>query len=156
MNIEHQHTFGLPRKIVWKYIKNEVVLRNAIPSCRTFVQTSSGLYQTVIEVAVGPIKDVFALEVRLEKEKAPSYFHLRLKGKGNLGEINGKADLFLYDVQGSTKLDIHAEVQLSGTLSGAAQRVLTSDSNKGMEQFFLRLEKEIKKSLYLIRKGGKV
>jgi len=156
LKIEYQHIFGLPRKIVWKYIKDEKVLGKAIPSCRTFVQSSHGFYQADLEMAMGPLKDVFTMEVKLEKEKMPSYYHLTLKGKGNLGEVHGKAELFLSDHQGSTQLSIQAEANVTGTLSGAAERVLNGGANKGIEKFFQSLEKEMKKNLYLLRKGRKV
>jgi uncharacterized protein len=155
LKIEYQHTFGLPKKVVWKYIKDEKVLANAIPNCRTFVQSTTGIYQAEIDINIGPLKDTFTLDVKLEKEKAPFYYHLRLKGKGKLGEVSGKAILVLNDKQGSTQLDIQAEVNVTGTLSGAAERVISGGANKGIEKFFLSVEKEIKKNLYLLRKGRK-
>jgi uncharacterized protein len=155
LKIEYQHIFGLPRKIVWKYIKDEKVLGNAIPSCRTFVQSSTGLYQAEIDVNIGPLKDVFTLEVNLEKEEASFYYHLLLEGKGKIGEISGNTHLFFNDQQGSTQLTIQAEVKVTGALSGAAERVLNGGANKGIEKFFLGLEKEIKKKLYHLRKGRK-
>ncbi|MFB3167910.1 SRPBCC domain-containing protein [Neobacillus sp. 179-C4.2 HS] len=155
MNIEYQHSFGLPRKVVWKYIKDEKVLGNTIPNCRTFAQSKNGVYHAEIDINIGPLKDVFTLEVKLEKEQAPSYYHLLLKGKGNLGEINGNADLFFKDQQGSTQLTIHTDVKVTGILSGAAERVISGGANKGIEKFFLSVEKEIKKNLYLLRKGRK-
>jgi uncharacterized protein len=155
LKIEYQHSFGLPRKVVWKYIKDEKVLGNTIPNCRTFAQSRNGVYQAEIDITIGPLKDVFTLEVKLEKEQAPSYYHLLLKGKGNLGEINGNADLFFKEQQGSTQLTIHADVKVTGILSGAAERVIGGGANKGIEKFFLSVEKEIKKILYLLRKGRK-
>jgi uncharacterized protein len=155
LKIEYQYTFGLPRKVVWKYIKDEKVLGSAIPSCRTFVQSTKGLYQAEIDVNIGPLKDVFTLEVSLEKEQVPSYSQLFLKGRGNLGEISGNAEIFFNDQQGITQLNIRAEVNVSGTLSGAAERVISGGANKGIEKFFLSVEKEIKKNLYLLRKGQK-
>jgi uncharacterized protein len=155
LKIEYQHTFGLPRKIVWKYIKDEKVLGNAIPNCRTFVKTTTGLYRAEVDINIGPLKDVFALEVNLDKEQASSYYHLLLQGKGNLGEISGDTHLFFNDQQGSTQLTIQAEVKVTGTMSGAAERVINGGANQGIQRFFLNLEKEIKKNLYLLRKGRK-
>lgn len=128
---------------------------NAIPNCRTLIQNTHGLYQAEITMNIGPIKDVFILEVKLEKEQASSYYHLLLKGKGNLGEISGNAHLFLNDQQGSTQLTIQAEVNVTGTLSGAAERAINGGANKGIVKFFQSLEKEMKKNLYLMRKGRK-
>lgn len=155
MKIEYQHTFGLPRKVVWKYIKDEKVLGNAIPNCRTFVQNSNGHYRAEIDISIGPLKDVFTLEVTTEKEQAPSYYHLLLKGNGNLGKINGKAHVFFHEQQGSTQLTIQADVNVTGTFAGAAERAINGGTNKGIEKFFLSLEKEMKKNLYLLRKGRK-
>lgn len=155
LKIEYQHTIGLPRKMVWKYIKDEKVLMNAIPNCRTIVQNTTGHYQAEIDVNVGPLKDIFKLDVKLEKESVPSHFHLLLKGKGNLGEIRGKADIFLNENQRATQLIIHAEAKVTGALSGPAERAINGGANKGIEKFLLSLEKEIKKNLYLMRKGRK-
>ncbi|MEH7177624.1 CoxG family protein [Neobacillus vireti] len=153
MKIEYQHIFGLPRKIVWKYIKDEKVLRNTIPNCKSLVQVANGFYQAQVDIQLGPLKDVFELEVKVEKEKSPAFCHVFLKGKGNLGEFTGKADVILNDHQGGTKVNIHSDVEITGALAGAAQRVLNGGANKGVEKFLYSLEKEIKKNLYLIRKG---
>jgi uncharacterized protein len=143
----------LPRKIVWKYLKDKKVLRDSIPGCRDFSESSRGFYNAEIEINFGPLKDVFILEIRVVDEKPLSFYQLLVKGKGNLGEINGKAELYLNESQGSTKLTIKADAEVTGALSGAAQRVLNGGSNKGIENFLQRLEKEIKRSLYLIRRG---
>ncbi|MEC1521070.1 SRPBCC domain-containing protein [Neobacillus niacini] len=155
MKIEYQYTFSLPRKMVWKYIKDEKVLMKAIPNCRTFLQNTNGEYQAEIDIKIGPLKDVLTLEVTLDKEQPSSYYHLLLKGKGNLGEISGIAHLYLNDQSGSTLLDIQAEVNVTGTLSGIAERIISGGANKGIENFFQSVEKEIKKNLYLMRKGRK-
>ena len=156
MKIEYQHVFGLPRKIVWKYIKDEKVLGNAIPNCKSLIQSSKGLFEAQIDVQWGPIKDVFALEVTVEKEKVPSFYQVLLKGKGNLGEFNGRAEIFLNDHQGGTKVQIIADADVTGALTGAAKVLVNGGANKGIEKFLLNLELEIKRNLYLIRKGRKV
>ena len=81
MKIEYQHIFGLPRKIVWKFLKDEKVLGNTIPNCKSLVQSKNGLYQAQVDVQMGPIKDVFVLEVILEKEKSPAYYPRAIKWK---------------------------------------------------------------------------
>jgi hypothetical protein len=47
-------------------------------------------------------------------------------------------------------------VKVTGALSGAAERIINGGANKGIEKFFQSLEKEMKKNLYLLRKGRKV
>lgn len=153
MKIEYNHTFRLPLKIVWKYMKDVTVLKNAIPGCRSFSERTKGIYQAEIDINLGPIKDVFILEVRVEKENPPSLYQLEVKGNGNLGEVSGRADLYLKEIQGTTKVNIKADVQVSGALTAAANRVLNGGASKGIENFFQRVEKEIKRCLYQLRRG---
>ncbi|WP_180960162.1 SRPBCC domain-containing protein [Neobacillus cucumis] len=84
MEIEYQYHFGLPRTVVWKYIKNDKVLRNALPGCKSFAQISTGVYLAEIQMNMGPIQDLFKLEIQLDGEKEPSSFRLKMKGNGNL------------------------------------------------------------------------
>lgn len=153
MNIEYNHTFGLPRRIVWKYLKDELVLRNSIPNCRSFRESSMGIYQAEIDIHFGPIRDLFTLEVRIVKEIAPSIFQLRVKGKGKIGEIKGTAILQLNEVQGASRLTVKAGAEVTGTLAAAKELVLNGGRNRGIERFFQTVEKEIKRMLYLQRRG---
>ncbi|MFL6554704.1 MAG: CoxG family protein [Bacillus sp. (in: firmicutes)] len=155
MKIEYDYTFGLPRNIVWKYIKYEKVLRNSIPGCKSFRETSEGVYNAELEIKIGPIQDLFTLEIRLAENKSTSSFRLQVKGTGNLGAITGKADLFIKDQQGAAKLNCKAEAEVTGALALAGQRVLEGGANKSLETFFQKVEKEIKMSLFYLRKKGR-
>lgn len=151
MNIEFNHTFGLPRKIVWKYMKDEVVLKNSIPNCRSFQEGSKGVYQAEIDIQIGPIKDKFRLEIQVVKEKMPSFYHLVVKGKSKIGEIKGTAIL---QINETSKLTVKADAEATGTLAAAFELVLNKGRNKGIEKFFQTVEKEIKKKLYQQRRGN--
>ncbi|PEQ83344.1 carbon monoxide dehydrogenase [Bacillus sp. AFS006103] len=153
MKIEYDYTFGLPMNVVWKYIKDENVLRNSLPGCKSFMETSKDVYQAQLEVNMGPIQDLFSVKIRLNEMQSSSLIHLQVKGAGNIGEIVGNADLFIKDIKGTTKLNCTAEAQVTGALALAGQRVIEGGANKGMESFFQTLEKEIKRKLYMQRRG---
>lgn len=154
MNITYDYRFGLPRNIVRKYIKNEKVLRNALPGCKSFVEVSKGVYHAEVDVKIGPIQDVFSLEIRL-LENQQSTYQLHVKGKGNVGDIMGKADLVISDVQGGSKITCKADAEVTGAIALAGKRVLDSGANKGLDTFFQKLEKEIKRCIYEMRRNGK-
>jgi uncharacterized protein len=143
---------SLPRKVAWKWIKSDKVMRNSITGCRSFYEIASGVYHGEIEVKFGPIHDVFTLEIKRVQEKMPSFMLLEVKGRGKLGMVQGKAELQLQDVEGATKLTLNADVEVTGTLSLAADRLVNSESNKVIENFIKRLEREIKKGIYQARK----
>jgi uncharacterized protein len=155
LKIEYDYTFGLPRNIVWKYIKDEKVLRNAIPGCKSFIETSKGVYQAELEINMGPIQDIFTLGIRLEEKKSASMYRLYVKGTSNIGEVQGKVDLFIKDFEGTAKLHCNADAQVNGALALAGQRFLESGANKSMETFFEKVEKEMKRTIYYLKRRSR-
>jgi uncharacterized protein len=154
VKIEYEYTFGLPRGIVWRMIKDTTILKNSIPGCRSFIENKNGEYLAEVEIIFGPIKDVFTLEVWRLQEKSPTFYRLHFIGKGNLGEIEGKGDISLIEeLQGTTKLSITADAKVTGALAVPVQKKLDAGSTKGLDNFFQMVEREIKRSLYKSRRG---
>lgn len=154
LKIECEYTFGLPRGIVWRDLKDENILRNSLPGCKSFVEKSNGSYQAELEISIGPIEDFFIFEIRREKEKSPAFYHLNVTGKGNLGEIDTTADILLEESQGATLLTFLADAQVTGALSLAGERILAAGAKKSLESFFQKMEKEIKRRLYQLKRGS--
>lgn len=153
MKIEYDYTFGLPKNLVWKYIKDEKVLKSSFPGCQSFSEISKGVYQADLEINMGPIQDHFSLEIRLNEKKTSSIIQLHVTGTGTIGEIVGTAELYFNEQQGTTELNCKAEAQITGALALAGQRILEGGANKGLVTFFQTLEKEIKRQLYMKRMG---
>ncbi|WP_066062146.1 SRPBCC domain-containing protein [Neobacillus soli] len=154
MKIEYEYRFGLPRNIVWRYLKDENVLGNSLLGCKSFVESSTGVYQAELDINIGPIQDSFTLEIRREQEKPPLFYQLHVKGNGNLGEIDAKADLFIKEFQESAILISRIDTQVTGALALAGQRVLDAAAKKGLEACFQKMEMEIKRDLYKLKRGG--
>ncbi|WP_160718817.1 SRPBCC domain-containing protein [Bacillus sp. USDA818B3_A] len=152
MEIECQYRFGLPRTLVWKYIKNATLLKDSIPGCKSLIEKSAGYYIAETEINLGPIQDVFKLEVHLDEEKPPALLRLKLKGNGNMGQIKGGAKLIFIDHQGGTLLTCKAKGQVTGALGLAGKKLLDTGASKGIENFFQRFEKEIKRRIYELKK----
>ncbi|MBS4210938.1 CoxG family protein [Neobacillus rhizophilus] len=152
MKIEYNHAIGLPRNLVWKWLKDETVLKNSIPNCKLFVETSSGIYRGEIDIRIGPINDVYAIDIRRIEEKNPSFYRLKINGTSKLGKIQAQSDLFLRDWQGACKLTIKADVVITGTMEVTPDRLLNGAAIKVIENLFQNLEKEIKKAVYQSRK----
>lgn len=148
MKVEYDYTFGLPAKIVWHCIKDATLLKKSLTGCKQFDEISKGIYQAIVDINFGTIQDVFTLSIQRAKEQSPSYYHLIVKGKGELVELNGKADLFIQGLQGSSKMTIQVEAELTGSLAIVGKRVLEGSAKKSLDSFLQKVEKEMKKYLY--------
>jgi uncharacterized protein len=155
LKVEYHYTFTLPRKLVWKWIKEESVLRNSITSCRSFKETSNGAYKGLFDIQLGPINEIFSVEFWRVQEKKPSFYRFQLKGKSNLGEIKGKMDLFFMERDGATALTIKADAQLTGNLAIASEFMEEGLRNISVERFFTKFEKEMRKAIHFSRKKGR-
>ncbi|MEH7417455.1 SRPBCC domain-containing protein [Neobacillus drentensis] len=155
VEIEYQYRFGLPRTIVWKYIKNENLLKNSLQGCKSFIETSTGVYKGEIDIHLGPLHDLFNFDVQLDEEKAPVTLRLKIKGHGSLGELNGNAILLFKDYQSGTQILCKAKGEVSGALGLTGKRLLDSGATKGLENFFSNLEKEMKRTLYELKKRNR-
>jgi uncharacterized protein len=152
LKFQYTHLMGLPRKVAWKWIRSDKVIRNSITGCKSFYEIASGVYHGEIEFHVGPIRDTFTLEIRRIQEKMPSFLLVEVKGRGKLGEAQGEAEVLLNDMEGATKLTVHADFELTGTLSLVGDRLASGEANKVIENFLKRLEREMKKEIYQARK----
>ncbi|WP_378540877.1 CoxG family protein [Neobacillus cucumis] len=155
VEIEYEYRFGLPRNLVWKFIKNEKILQNALPGCRSFTELSKGVYKAEVEIHIGPMQDIFTMDIRLDEEKEPTILRLFINGNGSMGQLNGNAILKLKESQGSTLLTCKANGQITGALSLAGKRMLDSGVNKGLESFFKTIEKEIKRHIYELKRRNR-
>ena len=157
MEIEYQYRFGLPKTIVIKYIQNEEVLRNSLPGCKSFTKTSSGIYTGEMEINLGPLQDLFTLEVEIVDDKTPSLIKLKINGNGHLGQIEGNAVLMFKENQnqGLTQLTCRAAGKASGALGLAGKKLLDSGAAKGLENFFQQLEKEMKRKVYQTKRRNR-
>lgn len=155
MKIQYEYRFGLPGAMVWKYIKDETILRNSLPECRSFAEKPGGIYMAEVEMGVGPLKDLVILEVTRVDEKSPSYYHLSVKGKGKLGEVNGEAEMHIRDQRGNSIVTVSAEVEVTGKASFIVKRMLEGGNHKTIEKFFETVELEMKKHVHKMKRGSR-
>lgn len=155
MKIKYDYSFHLPRSIVWKHIKDVTVLRNSLPGCRIFEERSNGNYLAEIEIHLGPIKDVFRLDIRTVEENSSSSFRLLVRGQGNLGEINGSGVIQLKEGLDGTLLSFLADAEVTGALAMVSKRVVDGTADKSFQSFFQTIEKEIKRKIYLLKRRGR-
>lgn len=137
----------MPREIVWKYIQDEQVLRNALPGCQSFEKIGDGLYAAEMGIHVGPIKGLFATEVQQTNQKPPSSYRLIIKGKGKPGEIHATADMFIKEERNTSQVTCLVDFEAAGFLASFGQKVMGGVAKIIFGQFFKAAEKEMRNEI---------
>lgn len=145
MQITYAHTFLLPREIVWELIQNEDVLKHSIPGCKSFTQLEDGSYDVEMGLSVGPVKGVFTGHVQMTDHQEPSYYCLKVKGKGAPGEVDAVAHMHLDEAENGVTLNCRMEVVVTGVLASVGQRVMGGVAKLVLGQFFKSADTEMRK-----------
>jgi len=145
LQLSYTHTFSLQREIVWKLIQNEDVLKTAIPGCKSFSRMDDGSYDVEMGLSVGPVKGVFTGQVQMTDQEEPSYYCLKVKGKGLPGEVDAVARMHLDETENGAAVTCRMEVVVTGVLASVGQRVMGGVAKLVLGQFFKSADTEMRK-----------
>ena len=76
----------------------------------------------------------------------PQRYRLVGEGSGSSGFMKGEATIQLTAANGHTLVDYYGEMQVGGLIAGVGQRMLGGISKMMLQQFFSRMNKELKAS----------
>jgi uncharacterized protein len=85
------------------------------------------------------VKGTFEGKVRLTDKKPPESYRMAVEGSGGPGFMRGETLISLTEVDGGTRVDYSADVQVGGLIAGVGQRMLGGVSKMLADQFFNRM-----------------
>ena len=124
---------------VWALLLDEKRLKDSIPGCRTLVLSAPNHYTGEIVMGAGPVKGVFAAEVRLSDLDPPHSLRLDGAAAGLLGRGIGEAMVTLTPEGAGTRLSYRYGVDLSGKVAAVGGRMLGGAARMLIAEFFERL-----------------
>ncbi|SFE52848.1 hypothetical protein SAMN05192532_102170 [Alteribacillus iranensis] len=135
---------------MWSTLQNNEVLKSALPGCKKFEEVEENVYDAELGINIGPVKGVFTAKVSQVDINEPDSYRLLVEGQGKPGKFNGDAAMELVEEGDSTTLHCSADVEVTGVLATAGQRVMSGVAKVVMGQFFKDIEKEAKKIASLL------
>jgi carbon monoxide dehydrogenase subunit G len=144
MKLEGTHQLNAPRERVFQCLIDPDVLKRCIPGCERLEAKGENKYATTIRAGVGTIKGLFNGSVSLEDVRAPEHYRIVVEGKGAPGFLKGSGELDLDEVDGTTQIKYHGNIQVGGTIASVGQRMIQGTAKMMASQFFLALEAEAK------------
>lgn len=148
MKIEGQHLFAASPELVWSAVTDPSVLAKVLPGCEDFhaIAGSDPQHQEFegkLKIKVGPVQGEFQGNVLLSDLQPPHSYHLKIKGKGAPGFVEGDGALELVAQDGGTLLKYTVDAKIGGRIATVGQRLLDSSSKVITRQALEGLEQQV-------------
>jgi carbon monoxide dehydrogenase subunit G len=148
MELSGSHTFEAPQARVWAVLTDPETLRRCLPGCQKFELTPDGSYEVTMSLGIAAIKGTYTGTVRMQDERPPDSYTLKVAARGGAGFVTGQGDFTLAPTgpaAAHTLVHYTGQAQVGGKIAGVGQRLLLAGAYMVAGQFFKALEKEIKR-----------
>ncbi|MGH9341833.1 MAG: SRPBCC family protein [Acidobacteriota bacterium] len=145
MKIEGSHTFEASREEVWRALLDPKVISRTLPGCDELQKVGENQYKGTLRVGVGSIQGQFDGSVSLSDLNPLESYHIKLKGKGAPGFLEGEGKIWLEEQGLSTILHYDITAFVGGRVASVGQRLLESTARVITRQALKRFQQEIKK-----------
>ncbi len=142
------HTFQVERPVddVWEFFQDVPSVADCLPGAELTEDKGGGDYAGKVTVKLGPMAATFEGEAHVEPDEAAKSAHITGKGVDRRGGSRGqvKVDYALAAEGGGTKVDIDADVTLSGAIAQFGRTGLVTEmSNRLIGDFVGCLEQKL-------------
>ncbi len=142
------HTFQVERPVgaVWDFFQNVPSVAQCLPGAELTDDKGGGDYAGKVTVKLGPMTATFEGEAHVEPDAAAKSAHITGKGVDRRGGSRGQVtvDYRLAEEGGGTKVDIEADVTLSGAIAQFGRTGLVSEmSSRLIGEFVGCLEQKL-------------
>lgn len=146
MKVQGTHTFRAPQQALWDLLMDPAAMARCIPGCEGLEEKGKDRYEATLKVGVGSVKGTYRGKVELSEKEPPRAYRLTVEGSGAPGFVRGQAQIRLEARGEETALALEAEAQVGGLVAGVGQRMMGGVAKLLMNQFFQKVEEELKRS----------
>jgi carbon monoxide dehydrogenase subunit G len=138
MKIEHEFTVSRPVATVWAFFQDVPSVAECLPGAELTENRGEGTYAGKVAVKLGPMAANFEGEATIVPDEAAKTGTIDCKGADRRGGSRGQVKVHygLTEVEGGTKVEIDADVTLSGAAAQFGRTGLISEmSNRLIGDF---------------------
>ena len=148
MNLEGNYTFAnAPRTLVWDMFLDPVILAAIMPGCERLERVGENVFEGEMKLKVGPVQGVFQGVVELSHLNAPEIYHMKIKGKGPQGIVDGSGEVRLEETDAGTVMFYNGVAQVSGRIASVGQRLMDSSARAITRQSLQNLDAQVQARL---------
>lgn len=145
MNFSGEVTIQAPRDKVWGFLTEAESVSECAPGLESLEVVVPGeKFKAVASVGFGTVKVTFNAEVEWLELEPPGMARMRAHGTAPGSAADATTKMILEEAgEGSTKLVWEAEVQISGTITSLASRLMGSVTKRLTGAFFDCVRKKV-------------
>jgi carbon monoxide dehydrogenase subunit G len=136
MQISGSYVFQAPADRVWDLLMNTDAIAACVPGCQELTPIGNDQYRAKLAVAMAAVTGNYDATIALEDKVPPQRYTLRVDGQGRPGFVKGTSRVQLVEQNGSTRVDVSADVQVGGAVARVGQRLLEGVGRTMMNRFF--------------------
>ncbi len=136
MQISGSYVFQAPVARVWDLLMDTDAIAACVPGCQELTPVGDDRYRAKLSVAISAVTGNYDATIALEEKTPPHGYTLRVDGQGRPGFVKGVSRVQLVDQDGSTRVEVTADVQAGGAIARVGQRLLEGVGRTMMNRFF--------------------
>jgi carbon monoxide dehydrogenase subunit G len=136
MQISGSYEFEAPPARVWDLLMDTGAIAGCVPGCQELTPIGNDRFKARLSVAVSAVTGNFEATIALDGQTPPTGYTLRVDGQGRPGFVKGVSRVALTGVDGRTRVDVTADVQVGGAVARVGQRLLEGVGKAMMNKFF--------------------
>jgi carbon monoxide dehydrogenase subunit G len=136
VQISGSYVFQAPVARVWDLLMDTDAIAACVPGCQELTPIGNDRYRAKLSVAISAVTGNYDATIALEEKTPPHGYTLRVDGQGRPGFVKGVSRVQLVDQDGSTRVEVTADVQAGGAIARVGQRLLEGVGRTMMNRFF--------------------
>ncbi len=137
MKLQGSYRFDVPRERLWDTLMDPAAVRECVPGVRSFATVAPDRHEIEVAVRVGVVSGSYKATLEVVEQTAPVSYRMVVQGSGARTNVKGEGGVALTaEDDGTTTLTFEGDVQVTGVLARAGQRLMSSVAKTQIDRFF--------------------
>ena len=143
MKLQGNYQFQAPPERLWDALLDPKVVKECIPGVKSFTPLSPDSYKVEVALRVGIVSATYSGTMELKDKVHPSSYRMIVRGSGVRTNVSADGRIALVAKGDGTTLSFNGDVQVTGVLARAGQRLMTNVAQQQIGRFFKCLGSKI-------------
>ena len=143
MKLQGNYQFQAPPVRLWDALLDPDIVKECIPGVKSFTPLSSDSYRVKVALRVGIVSATYSGTMEIADKVPPYSYRMTVRGSGVRTNLSAEGEITLLEKDGETTLSFNGDVQVTGVLARAGQRLMTNVAQQQIGRFFKCLGSKI-------------